>query len=154
MRVKTQCNPKRRTWPRCHLVGAIAITIEPIFPILPSASITMPRFRRPKSLTTTPPSPAEVQKLTSKRKSKSLVASSTAIALSIGSPSLDTGDASSDGATVRARDMYWQTAYAAVRMAVEVAKESADLCPPPVQAVVGALSALIANYDVSVSFVN
>ena len=141
-------------WPRCHLVGAIAITIEPIFPILPSAFITMPRFRRPKSLTTIPPSPAEVQKFTSKRKSKSLVASSTAIALSIGSPSLDTGDAPSDGATVRGRDMYWQTAYAAVRMAVEVAKESAGLCPLPVQAVVGALSALIANYDVSVLFVN
>ena len=44
----------------------------------------------------------------------------------------------------------WQTAYAAAKMAVEIAKESSDMFPP-LKAVVGAMSVLFQNYDVSVS---
>ena len=98
--------------------------------------------------TTRPPSPAEVQKFASKRRSKSLVASSSAIALSIGSPSPSTRDTSSDGITVQGSDSGWQTAYGAARMAVTIAKESSDMFLP-LKAVVGALSVLIENYDVS-----
>jgi hypothetical protein len=46
--------------------------------------------------------------------------------------------------------MGWRAAYAAVRMAVEVTKESSDLFPP-LKAVVGAMSVLMKNYDVGVS---
>ena len=108
----------------------------------------MPRFRKPKPSVAAPPSPTEVQKFTSKREPRSLVASSTAIALSIISPFSGT---SSDGTTVQGRDTGWQTAYGAARMAVEIAKESSDMFPP-LKAVVGAMSALIRNYDVSVSY--
>ena len=84
-----------------------------------------------------------------KRESRALAASSTAIALSIGSAFHDTGEASSN-ATVQERNTDWQTAYGAARMAVEIAKESSDSCPP-LKAVVGAMSVLINNYDVSES---
>ena len=46
--------------------------------------------------------------------------------------------------------MGWKTAYSAVRMAVEVTKESSDLFLP-LKAVVGAVSILMKNYDVSAS---
>ena len=111
----------------------------------------MPRFRKPKFPATTPPSPGEVQNLTSKKKSKSLVAMSAAIALSIGSPSPDSRGTSSDDTTVRQGNTDWQAAYGAARMAVEIAKETSDAFPP-LKAVVGAISVLIKNYDVSVSF--
>lgn len=42
----------------------------------------------------------------------------------------------------------WKTAYGAARMAVDIAKESSDMFLP-LKAVVGALSVLIKNYDVS-----
>ena len=42
----------------------------------------------------------------------------------------------------------WKTAYGAARIAVDIAKESSDLILP-LKAVVGALSVLIKNYDVS-----
>ena len=58
---------------------------------------------------------------------------------------------SSDGATVRGRDTAWQTAYGTARMAVEIAKESSDMFLP-LKAVVGAVSILIKNYDVSLSY--
>ena len=80
-----------------------------------------------------------------------LAATSAAIALSIGSPFSDIHDTSGDGAGVRGKDTGWQTAYAAVRMAVETIKESSDLCLP-LKAVVGAMSVLMKNYDVRVSF--
>jgi len=41
-----------------------------------------------------------------------------------------------------------QTAYSAVRMAVDVVKESSDMFLP-LKAVTGAMSALMKNYDVS-----
>jgi len=79
-----------------------------------------------------------------------LVATSTAIALSIGSAFPDTRDASSSGATVQGRDTGWQTAYDAIRMAVETIKESSDMFLP-LKAVVGAISVLMKNHDVSIS---
>jgi len=79
-----------------------------------------------------------------------LAATSATIALSIGSAFPDTRDASSSGATVQARDTGWKTAYDAIRMAVETIKESSDMFLP-LKAVVGAVSVLMKNYDVSVS---
>jgi len=87
-----------------------------------------------------------VRKLTSKKDHKTLGATSSTIALSINSAFNDARDTSSDGATVQGMNEIGQTAYAAVRMAVEIAKESSDLCPP-LKAVVGAMSALMKNYD-------
>ena len=99
----------------------------------------------------TPTSPAElVQDLTSRRDLRAVAASSTAIALSIGSAFYDVRDVSSDNAAVQGTDAGWQTAYAAIKMAVEITKETSDLFPP-LKAVVGAVSALIKNYDVGVS---
>ena len=119
----------------------------------------MPRFRKLKkaadisvsSLT----SPAElVQNLRSlhqggSRGSRALAASSTAIALSIGFAFPDTRDTSGDGAVIQGEGAGWQTAYGAVRMAVEAIKECADLCLP-LKAVAGAIYVLMKNYDVSV----
>ena len=79
-----------------------------------------------------------------------LAATSVAIALSIGSAFSDTRDAPSSSTTVRETDPGWQTAYDAIRMAVETIKESSDMFLP-LKAVVGAISVLMKNYDVSVS---
>jgi hypothetical protein len=99
----------------------------------------------------TPTPPAElVRDFTSQRDSRALVASSTAIALSIGSAFYDTCDTPSDGAAVRRRDSGWQTAYDAAKMAVEITREASDMFLP-LKAVVGAVSVLIENYDVSTS---
>ena len=94
-----------------------------------------------------------VQNLVSlpRRDSRALAASSTAIALSVGSAFSDVRDTSSDGVAVRGRGTGWQTAYAAVRIAIETVKESSDLCLP-LKAVLGAMSVLMKNYDVSVPF--
>ena len=78
-----------------------------------------------------------------------LAASSTAIALSIASPFHDTLGPSSNSATARGKDMAWQTAFGAARMAVEIVKESSDMFLP-LKAVAGAMSVLIRNYDVGV----
>jgi hypothetical protein len=99
----------------------------------------------------TPTHPAElVQTLTSQRDSRAIAASSTAIALSISSAFYDIRDTSSDSSNARGRDTGWQTAYTAAKMAVEITKESSDMFLP-LKAVVGAISVLIKNYDVSVS---
>ena len=102
----------------------------------------------------TPTSPAElVQNLglpPHSRDYRAAAATSTAIALSIGSPFYDTRDTSGGGTTVQKRDADWQTAYGAARMAVEMAKDSSDMFLP-LKAVAGAVSALVKNYDVSVS---
>jgi len=87
----------------------------------------------------------------SQRDSRALAATSSAIALSITSAFDNTCDVPGDGAADRGRDAGWRTAYAAVRMAVEVTKESSDLCLP-LKAVVGAVSVLIKNCDVSMSY--
>jgi len=118
----------------------------------------MPRLRKSKrpadvsvSVFTSPAEWAQNLTPLPQGDSRALAASSTAIALSIGAAFFDTNgrDTLSDGAAVRGRDTGWQTAYAAVRMAVETIRESSDLCLP-LKAVVGAISVLMKNYDVSV----
>jgi hypothetical protein len=96
-----------------------------------------------------------VRKLTSKRKSEALAVSSASIALSIGSAFSNTPGTPSAGNTGREKLSGWQTAYAAARIAVEITKESSDMCLP-LKAVVGAVTVLIQNCDVSeaVLFVN
>jgi hypothetical protein len=113
----------------------------------------MTRLRKPRPAADvpvpTPPHPAElVHRLTSQRDPRALVASSTAVALPFGSPFYGIRDTPSDGAIVRGRDTGWQTAYTAARMAIEIAKETSDMFLP-LKAVVGAMSVLIKNYDVS-----
>ena len=99
----------------------------------------------------TPTPPARlVQDLASRRDYRALAATSTAVALSISSTIYDSRDTSSDDATILGRDTVWRTAYGGARMAVEIAKETSDALPP-LKAVVGAISILIKNYDVSVA---
>jgi hypothetical protein len=99
----------------------------------------------------TPTPPAElVQNYTTQRDSRALAASSTVIALSISSAFYGTRDTSGDGAAVRGRDTGWRTAYEAAKMAVEITREASDMFLP-LKAVVGAVSVLIKNYDVSLS---
>ena len=94
-------------------------------------------------------SPEMIPNFMSRRDFKAL-ATSSATTLSIGSTSNDARGTPSDGATDQERYTSWKTAYAAVRMATEITKESSDLCLP-LKAVVGAMSTLMKNYDVSVS---
>ena len=109
------------------------------------------RKSKPSAGVSTPTPPAEVVKdLASRRDSRALAATSTAVALSLGSALCDTRETPRDGAAIRERDTHWQTAYGAARMAVEIAKESSDMFLP-LKAVVGAMSILIKNYDVSFS---
>ena len=115
----------------------------------------MPRFFKSKPSSNTPiPTPTFprelVRNLASQRNSQVLAATSSAIALPISSAFSDVGGTSSDGATGQWGDMGWRTAYTAARIAVEIAKESADSFLP-LKATVGAVSALIKNYDVSAS---
>jgi len=96
---------------------------------------------------------------------KALAVSSIAVASSIGFPSLNqshtprsdeqkaTHTPHADGdaigsSTHRAAESAWQTAYSTARIVIDVAKESSDMVLP-LKAVVGALSVLIKNYDVS-----
>jgi hypothetical protein len=114
----------------------------------------MHRLRKPKQLADppvlTPACPAElVQNLTSQRDSRAIAASSTAIALSISSAFCDTRDTSRDGSNTRGRDASWQSAYTAAKIAIDITKESSDMFLP-LKAVVGAISVLIKNYDVSI----
>ena len=114
-----------------------------LFKSKPPADIPTPTW--------TPAPPVElVRGLGSRRDSRTLAATSSAIALSLGFAPYDTGETPSDGATAPGRDTGWQTAYGAARLAVEIAKESSDMFPP-LKAVVGAVSILIRNYDVCVS---
>ena len=76
-----------------------------------------------------------------------LAASSSVIALSIGSPSCDSSDITPDEPG-SSKESGWRTAYGAARMAVEIAKESSDMFLP-LKAVVGALAVLIKHHDVS-----
>ena len=114
----------------------------------------MPLFRKSKQSgdisVSDPTPPAELmQNLASRRNSRALAVSSTAIALSIGTAFHDTLDTPGDGSTVQGRDASWQAAYGAARIALEIAKESSDMFPP-LKAVTGAISVLIRSYDVSV----
>ena len=83
---------------------------------------------------------------------RALAASSSAIALSIVSASFNPSDIALDepGSST---ESIWKTAYGAARIAVDTVKESSDMFPP-LKAVVGALSVLIRNCDVSSSKVS
>jgi len=152
--VKPQCNPRRRG----HAISqrsALSLVVKPSINSFCSSTFVMPHFRKPKRpvgiAVSTPTPPAElVQHLGSlpRGDSRALAASSVAIALSIAFH--DNRHTSGDGAAIRGRDTGWKTAYAAVRMAVETIKESSDMFLP-LKAVVGALSVLMKNYDVSIS---
>ena len=111
----------------------------------------MRNFRKSKAPadipSSTSTSPAELVK---KKDSRALATLSAGIALSIGSASDDTCGTPSDGTTVQGMDAIRQTTYAIARMVVETTKESSDLFLP-LKAVVGAMSVLMKNYDVSVS---
>ena len=124
--------------------------------VLPSTLI-MSRLRNSKSpAVSTPRPPGELaRKLGSlpQGDSRTLAASSIAIALSIASPLYNTCDVPSDGDAVQGRHTGWQTAYSAARMAIEITKESSDMFPP-LKAVVGAMSVLIKNFDVGALPVN
>ena len=112
----------------------------------------MPRFLKskpPADISTPTPLPELVKDLASRRDSRTLAATS-AVILSLGSALCDTSDTSSAGVAVQEDDAVWKTAYGAARMAVEIAKETSDALPP-LKAVVGAMSILIKNFDVSVS---
>lgn len=83
---------------------------------------------------------------------RALVASSSAVALSITSPSCDpTGIMLNGPGSFEESD--WRTSYGAAKMAVEIANASSDMFLP-LKAVVGALSVLAKNYDVSNSRVS
>ena len=108
------------------------------------------KSKPPADVSTPTPTLKLVKDLASRKDSRALAATSSAIALSLGPALHDTGETSTDGATVQGKDTRWQTAYGAARMAVEIAKESSDMLLP-LKAVVGAVSILIKNYDVRVS---
>lgn len=133
-----------------------------------SQSYPMVRPRgKSRSTPSTPTSPAEsfIQKKISSLRCgdvKALAASSIAVASSIGSPSLNkpyeqnatpaptpVHDAINRESSSRwAADPAWQTAYSTAKMVIEITKESSDMFLP-LKAVVGALSLLIKNHDVS-----
>lgn len=89
-----------------------------------------------------------VRKFASRKEPKALAALSSSIALSTSSAFSNAHGTPRDYATSPGRVTSWQTAYAAAKMAVEIAKESSDMFPP-LKAVVGAMSVLFQNYDVS-----
>ena len=78
---------------------------------------------------------------------RALAASSSAIALAFASPSCDPTDNAPDKPG-SSKESAWNTAYGTAKMAVEIANASSDMFLP-LKAVVGALSVLIKNYDVS-----
>ena len=119
---------------------------------LPSTFI-MSRLRNSKlpAVSTLRPPGELAQKLRSLAggDSRALVASSTAIALSIASPFYDIRNTPSDSDAAQGWHTGWHTTYGAARMTIEIAKESSDMFLP-LKAVVGAVSILIKNYGVGV----
>ena len=81
-----------------------------------------------------------------KKDRRALVASSSAVALSIISPSCDSNNSTPIDPGL-SKESAWKAAYGAARMAVDVAKDSFDVFPP-VKAVLVALSVLMKNCDV------
>jgi len=138
----------------------------------------LPSWRKLRSTTptTTTPSPTPTSPedtfirkkfSTPHRDAKALAASSIVVASSIGSPFLSNnrpsfleeeraaGTSRPNNATIdqepsphQAANSAWQTTYDMARMVVNITKESSDMFLP-LKAVVGALSVLIQNYDVS-----
>jgi len=147
-------------------------------PTHPQSHPMLPSWKKPRSKTQTTatpspaPTPPEESFIRKKfsiphRDVKALAASSIPVASSIGSRFLSndrtsyseeervTNTSRSDNATTdqkpgphQAAVSAWQTAYSTAKMVVNITKESSDMFPP-LKAVVGALSVLIQNYDVS-----
>ena len=139
----------RSPWP-------IGLEAKSFINLFSTSIFAMRHFRRSRPSADTPPltpeSPAELARmLTAQRDSRALAAASSVIALSITSAFDGTHDVPSDGAADRGIDTGWRTAYAAARMAIEVAKESSDMFLP-LKAVVGAMSVLMKNCDVSAPY--
>ena len=112
----------------------------------------MRNFRKSKAPADTPASASKSPtELLKKGDPGALATLSAGIALSIGSPVTDTRGTPSDGTTVQGMDAIRQTSYAVARMVVETTKESSDMFLP-LKAVVGAMSVLMKNYDVSMSY--
>ena len=111
-----------------------------------SSSSAKPTNNTPR--TPTPPITEHTgQESATARDRRAPEASSGATSLSIASPSCDLGDTTpNEGGS--SKESRWRTAYAAARMAVDIANASSDLFLP-LKAVVGALSVLIKNYDAS-----
>ena len=76
---------------------------------------------------------------------RALVASSSALALTIASTSRDPAD-TAPNEPGSSKESVWKAAYGMARMSVEIANASSDMFLP-LKAVVGALSVLINNYD-------
>ena len=83
---------------------------------------------------------------------RALVASSSAVALSIASPPCDPTDNAPDESG-SSKESVWRTAYGVAKIAVDIAKDSSDMLPP-LKAVTVALSVLIKNYDVGYPLVS
>ena len=115
---------------------------------------TMHHFRKKSSSTADPPPSPIVEHIKQElatfyprtKDRRALAASSSAIALSIGSPSCDPIDTTPDEPG-SSKESVWKAAYGAARMAVDIAKDSSDMLPP-LKAVMVALSVFIKNYDV------
>ena len=124
---------------------------KPIIELIRTSTFAMrcpPKPAKPSGDTLAPvpaSSPELVQQPASRKDRKTLGATLSAIALSVSSRFSDARDTSSDGATVQGMSEIRETAYAAVRKALEITKEPSCLCPP-LMAVVGAMSALM-NLD-------
>lgn len=119
---------------------------------------TMPRFRKKPPPPTTPtnsqlPTPTSPAKQAKERsylrtKNQSALASpSNANALSTVPATCDPSDITPNESEP-SKESVWRTTYAAAKIAVETAKESSDMFPP-LKAVLGAISVLIKNCDVS-----
>ena len=116
---------------------------------------TMPRFRQKSSSPAdTPDSLPPImgyirQELATfhprEKDRRALAALSSAIALSVASPSRDPIDTTPDEPG-SSKDSGWKAAYGAAKIAVDVAKDCSDMLPP-LKAVMVALSVLIKNYD-------
>lgn len=75
------------------------------------------------------------------------IGSSSALALSIASPLCDPTDPTPDE-TGSSKEVAWKTAFEGAKMVIEIANASSDMFLP-LKAVVGALSVLMKNCDVS-----
>lgn len=130
---------------------------------LPSLSLyisTMHYFRKKSSSSSTPANKSPLMPTVEHIKQeptalhfrnkdqRALVASSSAIALSIASPFCDPTDTVLDEPE-SSKVSGWKTAYGAAKIAVEIANESSDMFLP-LKAVLGALSVLIKSCDVSI----
>ena len=109
----------------------------------------------PSTSTSSPPPTSPIveyikqELVTSRAKDRrALAASTSAIALSIASPSCDPTDVALDESG-SSKESAWMAVYGAARIAIDTAKDCSDMLPP-LKAVMVALSVLTKNYDVSI----